>query len=65
MKIALAILYFLLCVWGSAAAHASNATPEYDVQDKIVLKTRDGATVSGMLVRRKDGATTLPTALQF
>lgn len=65
MKIALAILAFLLCVWGSAAPHASNAMPEYEVQDKITLKTRDGATVSGMLVRRKDGATTLPTVLQF
>lgn len=64
MKITLAILVSLLCVWGGAA-HASDVTPEYDVQDKLILKTRDGATVSGMLVRRTDGALTLPTALQF
>ena len=41
------------------------AAPEYDVQEQITLKTRDGATVSGMLVRRKDGAAALPTVLQF
>lgn len=59
MKLALAILALFLCVQGNAAA------PDYEVQEAITLKTRDGATVSGMLVRRTDAAGTLPTVLQF
>ena len=65
MKTALGVFTFFLCVTLSAAAQASSVTPDYEVQEKIMLKTRDGATVSGMLVRRKDGASTLPTVLQF
>ena len=65
MKFPLGVLAFLFCVIGNAVAQVSSTTPDYDVQDKITLKTRDGATVSGMLVRRKDSAHLLPTVLQF
>lgn len=65
MKSVLAILALFLCIAGNAAAQAPVAAPDYEVQDKIILRTRDGATVSGMLVRRKDAAATLPTVLQF
>lgn len=65
MKSVLPILALFLCMAGNAAAQAPVAAPDYEVQDKIMLKTRDGATVSGMLVRRKDAAATLPTVLQF
>jgi predicted acyl esterase len=50
-----------------ASAAQTQPAPDtgYDVQDKVLLKTRDGATVSGKLVRRKDSAGALPTVLQF
>lgn len=65
MNIVRVILALLAGLCGIASADAGNASTDYEVQDRITLTTRDGATVSGMLVRRKDGASTLPTVLQF
>jgi uncharacterized protein len=53
-----------LCMVDMANAQPALST-SYDVQDKVVLKTRDGATVSGMLVRRTDAVAPQPTVLQF
>ncbi|MQA40120.1 CocE/NonD family hydrolase [Rugamonas aquatica] len=64
MRKVLTIIALLLSVARVADAQPA-AGDDYDVQDKVVLTTRDGATVSGMLVRRKDAAPTLPTVLQF
>lgn len=52
----------LLCLHG---ARAEGADPAYEVNDRVMLRTRDGATVSGILVRRRDAAGRLPTVLQF
>lgn len=57
MKAALGTLLLLFPMTGYAA--------DYEVQDRITLKTRDGATVSGMLVRRTGATTPLPAVLQF
>ncbi|MCV2366098.1 CocE/NonD family hydrolase [Paucibacter sp. DJ1R-11] len=58
------VFAFLLCMAGTAQAQPELGSV-YDVQDKLLLKTRDGATVSGILVRRKDATAPLPTVLQF
>lgn len=52
----------LLCSW---ATHAETEDQLYEVNDKLLLKSPDGATVSGMLVRRKDAAAKQPAVLQF
>jgi uncharacterized protein len=57
----LTICVLLLCLDG---AFAQTADLAYEVQDKVLLKSR-GATVSGMLVRRKDAPAQQPTVLQF
>jgi putative CocE/NonD family hydrolase len=63
MKSITAILVLLFC---SVIHDASAQSPaDYDIQDKILIKTRDGATVSGMLVQRKNISEKLPTVLQF
>lgn len=64
MRNVLTIIALLLSVARVADAQPAPGA-DYEVQDKVVLTTRDGATVSGMLVRRKDAAPTLPTVLQF
>ena len=58
----LTLIFYMMC---SHAAQAAESSPAYEVQEKILLTTRDGATVSGMLVRRTDLAASLPTVLQF
>ncbi len=62
MKNAMAMCVLLLCMVGATRAQPA---PEYEVEDKLLLKTRDGATVSGMIVRKKDSAAKLPAVLQF
>lgn len=64
MKNRVTILAVLLCTWCIAYAQPSPGA-DYDVQDKVLIKTRDGATVSGMLVRKKDAAARQPTVLQY
>jgi putative CocE/NonD family hydrolase len=65
MKTILTTLVLLLCMQTMALAQPAPLGSDYAVQDQFLLKTRDGATVSGMLVRRKDAAARLPTVLQF
>lgn len=60
--LALALCLLLTCLGG---ARAQTTDPVYELNDKVLLKSRDGATVSGMLVRRKDAAAQQPTVLQF
>lgn len=54
---------FLFCV--PACGQILDLGPEYEVQDKLMIATRDGATVSAILVRKKDQVTPLPAVLQF
>jgi hypothetical protein len=41
------------------------AKSQYDVQDSILIKTRDGITLSAMMVRKKGITQPLPVVLQF
>ena len=46
----------------------ANTNADYDIQDNILVKTRDGAQISTIVVRKKNTATLstpLPTILQF
>jgi len=64
MKIRLATFAFVLCLANMAKAQP-NLDSGYEVKDKVLVKTSDGATVSGILVRRNDAVLPLPTVLQF
>lgn len=62
----LATLLFLLLLTLSVSAHQSVATDNgYIVQDNVLIKTRDGASLSAILVRKKDATQPLPVALFF
>ena len=37
----------------------------YDIQDDILIKTRDGAQISAIIVKQKGDSTPRPTILQF
>lgn len=58
----LTFVALMLCMVCTAKA---TREVDYEVQDQVLIKTRDGATVSGMLVRRKGASAPLPTVLQF
>jgi uncharacterized protein len=37
----------------TTATKLEDATSDYDIQDSVLIKTRDGATISVMVVRKK------------
>src|SRR5436190_14100742 len=37
----------------------------YDIQDKVLIKTRDGDSISAIIVRQKDNTKPLPTILFY
>lgn len=47
-----------------AANESIDSKTEYDIQD-VVIKTRDGASISGMMARKKGDNTRKPVILQF
>jgi uncharacterized protein len=47
------------------AAKLEDATSDYDVQDSVLIKTRDGASISAMVVRKKGDINPRPVILQF
>lgn len=49
----------------TAAAKAEDANSAYDIQDSVMITTRDGAILSAMVVRKKDITEPLPAILQF
>lgn len=69
MKIFLNFI-FLLLIFSNASAQQVNSTkPEdktlYDIQDDVLIKTRDGALISAIVVRKKGITTPQPVILQF
>ncbi len=43
----------------------NDETSAYDIQDSVLIKTRDGATISAIVVRKKGDQTPKPVILQF
>lgn len=42
-----------------------NTANIYSIQDSVMIRTRDGATISAIVVRKKDNQSPLPAILQF
>lgn len=49
----------------TASTKAEAFSSPYDIQDSVLIKTRDGATLSAIVVRKKDVTQPLPAVLQF
>lgn len=65
-------LCLLLLFWSSicmaqqtASTKADDPTSPYNIQDSVLITTPDGATVSAIVVRKKDVTQPLPAILQF
>ncbi len=59
----LASVFVSLPHYGTLAIRA--AEEAYDIQDKVVIKTRDGASLSATLVRKRGNPQPLPTVLFY
>ncbi len=65
MLIRLFITFTLsLCIC-HAHAQKPDLGAEYEVNDKVLIKTSDGANISAIIVRKKNLSQALPTILQF
>lgn len=70
MKI-LFILFFILLANPFGVAQQPNNLPRkadddvYDIQDNILIRTRDGASISAIVVRKKGNDQPLPTILSY
>ena len=49
----------------TAATQLADANSEYDIQDNVLIKTKDGAKISAIVVRKKSVTAPLPAILQF
>lgn len=47
------------------ATKLTNQTSDYDIQDSVSVKTRDGAILSAIIVRKKEDTTPKPVILQY
>jgi putative CocE/NonD family hydrolase len=62
---------FLILIISEAFSQQTNVTKlddlknAYDIQDSVMIKTRDGAFISAMVVRKKGIATPKPVILQY
>ncbi len=69
VKILKLILILLIGVEAFAqqttATKLKAASSNYDIQDSVLIKTRDGATISAMVVRKKGDTNPKPAILQF
>jgi len=65
----LVIFIFLFSITASAqqttAIKLDESASIYDIQDSVLIKTRDGATISAIVVRKRGDATPKPVILQF
>lgn len=65
----LVIFIFLFSITASAqqttAIKLDESASIYDIQDSVLIKTRDGATISAIVVRKKGDVTPKPVILQF
>lgn len=68
-KILKLILILLVSISASAQqtsiAKLEDATSAYDIQDSVLIKTRDGAEISAIVVRRKGALNPEPVILQY
>lgn len=48
-----------------AQAQKPELGPDYEVNDQLLINSRDGAVISAMMVRKRDQKQALPTILQF
>jgi putative CocE/NonD family hydrolase len=69
MKIILKFIFFLIIFNASAqqtkTTRLEDEKSAYDIQDSVMINTRDGATISAMLVRKRGIATPKPVILQY
>jgi uncharacterized protein len=69
IKILKLILLLLISINASAqqtiATKLKDATSDYDIQDSVMITTRDGATISAMVVRKKGDTNPKPVILQY
>lgn len=70
MKVLLKFMFLFLIVLNTSAQQANGTKPEdskslYDIQDDVLIKTRDGALISAIVVRKKGITTPQPIILQF
>ncbi len=61
----LTFLSYLTCLSLNAYAQIPDLGPDYDVQDKVMISSSDGASISAIVVRKKSANLPLPTILQF
>lgn len=61
----ISILSFSVFAQQTAKTKAADATSNYDIQDSISIKTRDGGSISAMLVRSKTDKKAKPVLFQF
>lgn len=47
------------------ALKSNNTTSDYDIQDSVSIKTRDGAILSAMIARKKNDSESKPVILQY
>lgn len=68
-RILLFISLFLVVINLSAqqtkATKLASQTSDYDIQDSVSVKTRDGAILSAIIVRKKEDTTPKPVILQY
>lgn len=68
-RILLFISLFLVVINLSAqqrkATKLTSQTSDYDIQDSVSVKTRDGAILSAIIVRKKEDTTPKPVILQY
>jgi predicted acyl esterase len=70
MKIFLNLIFLFLILSNASAQQVNGTKPEdpktlYDIQDDVLIKTRDGALISAIVVRKKGITTPQPVILQF
>ena len=65
MKQILLLILVLLTNFCVSANPPSSNDNLYEIQDKILIKTKDGAEISAMMVRKKDSNAALPVIFQF
>jgi putative CocE/NonD family hydrolase len=70
MKVLQNFIFLFLIVFNLSAQQTNNAKTEdsktlYDIQDDVLIKTRDGALISAIVVRKKGVTTPQPVILQF
>lgn len=68
-KILIVILILLFAIetfaQQTAATKLEDVTSKYDIQDSVLIKTRDGATISAIVARKKGDVNPQPVILQY